>query len=105
MAIPTDCRRGSRQPVEVIYLSAVQAEVDEILTSGAPTFRLARRADRRGRRRTVLNPLLPAIFGMAFEDGASLDRCPARRSAQGCASGLVCAAQPLAAGGRGSSRR
>ena len=83
---------------KVVYLSPGQAEVDEILMFRRADIQAGASSGSSGTTSAVLNPLLPAIFGMAFEDGAIT------RSVSGSTitlkvapAGLVCAAQPLAA--------
>ena len=87
---------------QVVYLSpidpvaAVQAEVAEILSFRRADIQTGASSGASGTTSAVLNPLLPAIFGVAFEDGAIT------RSVSGSTisfkvapAGLICAAKPL----------
>jgi hypothetical protein len=83
---------------QVVYLSAGQAEVGEILSFRRADIQVGAGSDGSGTTSAVVDPLLPAIFGVAFEDGAIT------RSVSGSTisfkvapAGLVCAARPLAA--------
>ena len=83
---------------KVVYLSAGQAEVAEILMFRRADIQAGAGSGASGTTSAVLNPLLPAIFGVAFEDGAIT------RSVSGSTislkvspAGLICASRPLAA--------
>ena len=83
---------------QVVYLSAGQAEVAEILTFRRADIQTGAGSGASGTTSAVLNPLLPAIFGVAFEDGAITRSVSGSTiSLKVAPAGLVCAARPLAA--------
>jgi hypothetical protein len=83
---------------QVIYLAPGQAGVDDILMFRRADIQAGASSGASGTTSAVMNPLLPAIFGVAFEDGAIT------RSVSGSTitikvapASLICAARPLAA--------
>jgi hypothetical protein len=83
---------------QVVYLSAGQAEVAEILSFRRADLQIGAGSGASGTTSAVLNPLLPAIFGVAFEDGAITRSVSGSTiSLKVAPAGLICAARPLAA--------
>ena len=87
---------------QVVYLSSLpsagQAEVAEILTFRRADIQAGAGSGASGTTSAVLNPLLPAIFGVAFEDGAITRSVSGSTiSLKVAPAGLICAARPLAA--------
>ena len=87
---------------QIVYLSSLpsqgQAEVAEILTFRRADIQAGAGSGASGTTSAVLNPLLPAIFGVAFEDGAITRSVSGSTiSLKVAPAGLVCAARPLAA--------
>ena len=83
---------------KVVYLSAGQAEVAEILTFRRADIQAGAASGASGTTSAVVSPLLPAIFGVAFEDGAiTRSVSGSTLSLKVAPAGLVCAARPLAA--------
>ena len=83
---------------KVVYLSAGQAEVAEILTFRRADVQAGAGSGASGTTSAVLNPLLPAIFGVAFEDGAITRSVSGSTiSLKVAPAGLICASRPLAA--------
>jgi hypothetical protein len=83
---------------KIVYLSAGQAEVADILTFRRADIQAGAGSGASGTTSAVLNPLLPAIFGVAFEDGAITRSVSGSTiSLKVAPAGLVCAARPLAA--------
>ena len=87
---------------QVVYLSSLpsagQAEVAEILTFRRADIQAGAGSGASGTTSAVVNPLLPAIFGVAFEDGAITRSVSGSTiSLKVAPAGLICAARPLAA--------
>ena len=83
---------------KLVYLSAGQAEVAEILSFRRADIQAGAGSGASGTTSAVLNPLLPAIFGVAFEDGAITRSVSGSTiSLKVAPAGLICAAKPLAA--------
>lgn len=83
---------------QVVYLSAGQVEVAEILSFRRADIQIGAGSGASGTTSAVLSPLLPAIFGVAFEDGAITRSVSGSTiSLKVAPAGLVCAARPLAA--------
>jgi len=83
---------------QVVYLSPGQAEVAEILAFRRADIQVGAGSGASGTTSAVLNPLLPAIFGVAFEDGAITRSVSGSTiSLKVAPAGLICAARPLAA--------
>jgi hypothetical protein len=87
---------------QVVYLSSLpsagQAEVAEILTFRRADIQAGAASGASGTTSAVVNPLLPAIFGVAFEDGAITRSVSGSTiSLKVAPAGLICAARPLAA--------
>ena len=83
---------------QVVYLSPGQAEVAEILAFRRADIQTGAGSGASGTTSAVLNPLLPAIFGVAFEDGAITRSVSGSTiSLKVAPAGLVSAARPLAA--------
>jgi hypothetical protein len=94
-ALLADLRDGLWQ---IVYLSAGQAEVGEILSFRRADIQAGAGSGASGTTSAVLNPLLPAIFGVAFEDGAITRSVSGSTiSLKVAPVGLICAARPLAA--------
>ena len=85
---------------KLVYLSAGQAEVAEIISFRRADIQAGAGSGASGTTSAVLNPLLPAIFGVAFEDGAITRSVSGSTiSLKVAPAGLICAARPLAAAG------
>ena len=83
---------------KLVYLSAGQAEVAEIMSFRRADIQAGAGSGASGTTSAVLNPLLPAIFGVAFEDGAITRSVSGSTiSLKVAPAGLICAAKPLAA--------
>jgi hypothetical protein len=83
---------------KVVYLAPGQSAVGDILTFRRADIQTGAGSGASGTTSAVLDPLLPAIFGVALEDGAIT------RSVSGTTitlkvapAGLICASKPLAA--------
>jgi hypothetical protein len=81
---------------KVIYLSAGQADVDEILMFRRADIQVGAGSGASGTTSAVINPLLPAIFGVAFEDGAITRSVSGSTiSLKVAPAGLICASRPF----------